>query len=676
MFLAGTAQRASVLHRITPMSAGDVAISTDAQGRAELMNPVAGTLTGWRVDEACSMPPPAQKARAAEKRRLELACQIGHVALWEWDIAKGVVEWSGSVEPGHRTGVFPHTMAEWESIIHPDDKARVASALNQHLRDGIPYEIDYRVRCTTGDFATWHDSGIAERNAQGEAVRMMGACVDITGRKKAEVARRRVEESYLSLFENMLNGFAYCRMIYEQDQPQDFTYLAVNKAFETLTGLKNVAGRKMSEVVPGIWERDRPLLETYARVARTGVPEKFETYIASMKMWLAISVYRPEVGDFVVVFDVITERKRVAESHARLATAVEQSADAIVITDVGGAILYANPAFEKITGYSREETIGQNPRILKSGRHDAQFYRQMWTVLNRGDLWSGHIINKRKDGTFYEEEASISPVRNAAGEIINYVAVQRDVTREVARETQLRESQKLESIGTLASGVAHEINNPINGIMNYAQLISNRMVKDSPLQEFATEIIKETERVALIVRNLLAFARQEKRPHDLADMSEIVSASLSLIRTVMRHDQVTLTVDTPTDLPKVKCHKQQIQQVLMNLLTNARDALNEKYSGYDDDKVIRITVRPTEKDGNPWIRLTVEDHGRGIPRDVSDHIFDPFFTTKLGRGGTGLGLSISHGIVKEHNGDLHFETEIGHYTRFHLDLPVTEEVQT
>ncbi|MBI5818475.1 MAG: PAS domain S-box protein [Verrucomicrobia bacterium] len=655
------------------MSAGDAVISPDAQGRVELINPAAETLTGWRADEACGKPHPAQKDRAAEKRRLELACQCGRVALWEWDVATGVVEWSGSVEPGHRTGVFPHTITEWESILHPDDKARVAEALNQHLRDGTPYEIDYRVRCTVGGYATWHDSGVAERNAQGQAVRMTGACVDITGRKKAEVARRRIEESYLSLFENMLNGFAYCRMICEQDQPQDFTYLAVNKAFETLTGLKDVVGRTMSEVVPGIWEQDRELLEAYGRVARTGVPEKFEIYVGSMKMWLDISVYRPEEGDFVMVFDVITERKRVGESHARLATAVEQSAEAIVITDAKGMILYANPAFEKITGYRREEAIGQNPRILKSGKHDAEFYRQMWTVLSRGELWSGRIINKRKDGTLYEEEASISPVRNAAGKIVNYVAVKRDVTQEAAQETQLRESQKLASIGTLASGVAHEINNPINGIMNYAQLITNRMAKDSPLQEFATEIIKETERVALIVRNLLAFARQEKRPHDLADVSDIVTASLSLIRTVMRHDQITLTVDTPTNLPKVKCHKQQIQQVLMNLLTNARDALNEKYPGYDEDKVIHITVRPIEKDGKPWIRMTVEDHGPGIQQAVGDHIFDPFFTTKLGRGGTGLGLSISHGIVKEHNGELHFETEIGRYTRFHLDLLVTEE---
>ncbi len=264
-----------------------------------------------------------QKALITEKRRAEQACLSGRVALWEWDIATGVVEWSGVVDPGRHTGAFPCTIAAWESILHPDDKARVAEALKQHLRDGTPYEIDYRVRRTAGNFATWHDSGVAERNSQGQPIRMIGACVDITGRKKAETARRKVEESYLSLFENMLNGFSYCRVIYEQDQPRDFVYLAVNKAFETLTGLRNVVGKYVSEVIPGVLEKDRELLEAYGRVARTGVPEKFEIYMESLKMWFAISVYRPEEGDFVAVFDVITERKQAEEQVHRLNAELE-----------------------------------------------------------------------------------------------------------------------------------------------------------------------------------------------------------------------------------------------------------------------------------------------------------------------------------------------------------------
>ena len=369
-------------------------------------------------------------------------------------------------------------------------------------------------------------------------------------------------------------------------------------------------------------------------------------------------------------FRDITERVRAEESHTRLVTAVEQAAETIVITDINGAILFVNPAFEKTTGYTREEAIGQNSRILKSGKQDAAFYQRMWAVLSRREVWNGHVINKRKDGTLYEEEASISPVRNAAGKVVNYVAVKRDVTHEVAMEAQLRQAQKMEAIGTLAGGVAHEINNPVNGIMNYAQLITDGLPADSPLQKFSANIIKETNRVSEIVRNLLAFARQNPQHRSPASLNDILKSVLTLVQTVIKHDQITLLVEVPEGLPQMECRSQQLEQVLLNLLTNARDSLNEKYPAYHEDKIIRVTACLFERDGSRWIRTTVEDHANGIPERIRDRILDPFFTTKVAGKGTGLGLSISHGIVKEHGGELNFETETGRGTRFHMDLPV------
>ncbi len=366
----------------------------------------------------------------------------------------------------------------------------------------------------------------------------------------------------------------------------------------------------------------------------------------------------------------VSERHRAEEERLRLVTAMEQAAEAVVITDVAGTIFYVNPAFEKITGYARQEVLGKNPRLFKSGKHDAAFYRRMWETITRGEVWHGRLINKKRDGSFYEQDATISPVRDAAGRIVSFIALQLDVTRESELEKQLRQSQKLESLGTLAGGVAHEINNPINGIMNYAQLIMDRLGGGHPLREFAGEIIKETERISHIVQDLLSFARQDKRQHEQANIGDIVNSTLRLIRTVMRHDQIALEVDVPGDLPPIRCHSQQIQQVFLNLLTNARDALNEKYPGSDPDKTIRVATRRFEREGKRWIRLTVEDHGVGVSTQVRDRLFDPFFTTKVGKGGTGLGLSISHGIAKDHRGALHFESQIGLYTRFHLDLPV------
>lgn len=263
-----------------------------------------------------------------------------------------------------------------------------------------------------------------------------------------------------------------------------------------------------------------------------------------------------------------------------------------------------------------------------------------------------------------------------SGEVTGVVEFVRDVTARTETEeeklrmqAQLRQSQKLESIGTLTSGVAHEINNPLTGIINYAQLITDR-ASDEELRTFAQRIMKEGNRAAGIIKDLLYFARQEQESHSPARMEDIIEASLRLMSAPLRKDQITIEEEIPDDLPQVRCRSQQIEQVIINLLTNARDALNQRYKGYNGDKLVRLMVHLFEKEGVQWIRTTVEDHGVGIPEEVIDRIFDPFFTTKPRDVGTGLGLSVSYGIVKEHQGDLTVESKEGEYTRFHVDLRV------
>ena len=251
-----------------------------------------------------------------------------------------------------------------------------------------------------------------------------------------------------------------------------------------------------------------------------------------------------------------------------------------------------------------------------------------------------------------------------------YLHIAFDITDDRMTEARLRQQQRLESIGTLAGGVAHEINNPINGVMNYAQLILDALGGQDRLREYAQEIVHEAERVAIIVRDLLAFSRQGEDEYHPARISDVVQSALRLFRTVVKGDQVTLVVDVPDNLPQVRCSTRQIQQVLLNLLTNARDALNERYPAYDEDKVVKVTATPVTRDGEAWLRTTVEDHGAGMPDDVCERIFDPFFTTKRPGRGTGLGLSISHRTVEEHGGQLSVESEVGAFTCFHLDLPV------
>jgi len=267
-------------------------------------------------------------------------------------------------------------------------------------------------------------------------------------------------------------------------------------------------------------------------------------------------------------------------------------------------------------------------------------------------------------------------LQDEAGTIIGTLSSGEDITEHrraeqerMEMESQLRQTQKLESIGTLASGVAHEVNNPLTGIINYAQLIHDR-IDDTKLRNYAQGIVEEGNRVANIVKSLLSFSRQEGEHRSPASMSDIIDSTLSLISSALSNDQIQLTVEIAPDLPLLQCRSQQIQQVLLNLLTNARDALNDRYPEFDENKTLRISVSLAEREEGSWIRTIVEDHGSGIPADIIERIFDPFFSTKPRERGTGLGLSISYGLVRDHHGRLVVESKPNVYTRSIMDLPV------
>jgi len=239
-----------------------------------------------------------------------------------------------------------------------------------------------------------------------------------------------------------------------------------------------------------------------------------------------------------------------------------------------------------------------------------------------------------------------------------------------ARQAETITTGRLASIGELAAGVAHEINNPINGIINYADLLLGRLAPGGENEQFLKGIIREGERVASITSNLLTFARDTHQEHSPAWVQNILDATLELLRRRLEGDAIELKVDVPDDLPKIKCRSQQMQQVFVNLITNARDALNGKYPRGHPDKVLEISARLVELDGEEYVRIVFHDHGPGIPEAALSKVFDPFFSTKPEGEGTGLGLSISYGIVREHKGRIRFESIEGEYTKAVVELMV------
>lgn len=266
-----------------------------------------------------------------------------------------------------------------------------------------------------------------------------------------------------------------------------------------------------------------------------------------------------------------------------------------------------------------------------------------------------------EEGPFLTEEQELL---GALAKAIGFTVERREA------EAKVIQASKLASIGELAAGVSHEINNPLNGIINCADILAKGFEEDSKQKQFAQLIRSESERIATIVRNLLTFARQEKEHHSPARMCDIVETVLSMSRKKIAKSHVHLEVDVPEDLPKVRCRSEEMQQVVMNLIINALHALDERYRGANPDKILSVAAQDYTMGGEQHVRLTVEDHGCGISDAHMERLFDPFFTTKGRDVGTGLGLSISSSIVKGHGGQLTVESEEGRYARFHVDLPV------
>ena len=255
------------------------------------------------------------------------------------------------------------------------------------------------------------------------------AIFDITKNKREENALRESETRYRNLFEKMLDGFAYCKMLFDdQGRPTDFVYLEVNSAFRSLTGLENVTGKKVTEVIPGIKESNQELFEIYGRVALTGRPEKFETRIENLEEWFTVSVYSLEKDYFVAVFESITVQKEAEDKLRLMAHVFEHIGEAIVITGPDNTILATNRSFTRLTGYSQDDALGQNPSILKSGNEPKEFYESMWETLLSENYWQGEIWDKRKDGSLYPKWLTITVVRNDQGEITHYIGSFSDIS--------------------------------------------------------------------------------------------------------------------------------------------------------------------------------------------------------------------------------------------------------
>ncbi len=358
----------------------------------------------------------------------------------------------------------------------------------------------------------------------------------------------------------------------------------------------------------------------------------------------------------------ISQRKLDEAENARLVSAIAQVGESIVMTDLDARIVYVNPAFERLTGYTREEVLGENPRVLKSGRHGEAFYAQLWGSLKAGESWSGRIINRNraKNCRLFTEEATISPVVNRDGETINYVAVKRDVTQEIELQEQLHQSRKMDAVGRLAGGVAHDFNNMLMVIVSYADLLAAGLPEHEPMRKHTEQILRAAQRASSLTRQLLAFSRKQVLAPHILDCNSILLETSSMVRRLIS-ENIDLRCDCAPELWAVKADADQMVQVILNLCLNSRDAM-------PNGGLLVLATRNSHA-GDGFVEISVADTGIGISLELQEKLFEPFFTTKERGKGTGLGLATVYGVIQQSGGSIRVQSAPGRGATFTISLP-------
>ncbi len=617
----------------------------------------------------------AEEAVQQSEERLRMALESAHIGIFDWDLLSGRIKWNEEHERlyGYEPKTFPGTLAAYEKSLHPEDLRLTWKELALARDTGTDFEGEHRIIWPDGSVHWIWAKGCFLYDCEGNPLRMIGVVRDVSERIQAEQELVRARDFYLTLFEE------FPGLVWRSGRDGEFNFF--NRGWLEFTG------RELAEELASGWESGihpedlQRCLATQSRAFEKREPFEME-YRRLRKdgeyRWL-LSIGRPftdldgSFGGFVGYCFDVTDRRAKEHDLRRLSTAIEQVAEVILITDREGTIEYVNPAFETVTGYSKEEALGRNPRFLSSGQLPKAFFEEMWRTILSGRVWDGYFLNRRKDGVVIEEEARISPVRDQEGRICNFIAVKRDVTNELELERRLRQSEKMEAIGHLAGGIAHDFNNMLQVILAYGQFLQKDLLPGSSGYQDVERILQAGEKAASLTRQLLSFSRRGEVIKAPLDVKPIIKEITKLLERTFP-STISINYSIEGTLPQILGDPTQIHQVLLNLCVNARDAMPHGGTIRLEARVINISdffakEHPEATPGDHLL-LSVTDTGEGIPPDVLPRIFEPFFTTKEEGKGTGLGLSTAYGIIRQHGGFLDCYSYLGKGTVFNVYLPV------
>ena len=556
---------------------------------------------------------------------------------------------------------------DYVSIVAPDSRPLILDRAAKREK-ALPLTPIYEFRARARDGRILElEASVTQIMWHGKPA-LQGMYRDITAHKEAE--------RKLRLSDQILHRVG--ALVVAADSTGRITYVGPS--------VKEILGHEPAELLgEGWWNLTHSEPETRGRrrervagIARGEVPVPKAPYEQLMRQrdgnsrWILWHDTVGSDGQVIGVGQDITELKRAEEQLHKVMRAVEQSPISVAITDTQGRIQYVNPKLIEITGFSVEEVVGNTTQILESGDMPREEYRALWETIRSGREWTGELHSKRKNGELFWEHATIAPIKNAQGEITHFVAIKEDITLRKNLEQQLRQAQKMEAVGRLAGGIAHDFNNLLTAINGYSELILNSLEDADPLRKDIGEIKKAGDRAASLTRQLLAFSHKQVLRPRVLDLNAVLADIDELIRRLTRED-IELVTSLQPDLGCVKADPGQIEQVILNLAINARDAMPHggklviRTANVRADK-IDTHEHPGMRPG-PYVLLAMSDTGCGMDAETLAQIFDPFFTTKDVGKGTGLGLSTAYGIIKQSGGYIYAASEPGRGATFEVYLP-------
>jgi len=601
-----------------------------------------------------------------EQKRYALAVQAGSAGLWSLDPAEGNLFWEPHLAEmlGYTPADFPTRINAWLELLHPEDRPPLEEALRTCVREPASRKtLEVRLRHRDGLYRWFRLGFFLEESVSKAPVHITGTATELTRLKLAEEKfRGLVEQSLAGIFILQEGHVVYANPKFWGIFRSGGSRPPVRPEFLELVYLddREMVGAQLRPLIAGK-TREAPLLFRVmgplghaVAVQGHGIASEHEG--------------QPAILGLVMDVSHIFAQERTSR---RLSQVVEQSPVAILITDPAGIIAYANPKFCEVSGYSHEELLGQKPSLLRSAQVPDEFFRDLWARLRRGQKWEGEYLNRAKDGRNFTVRANLFPIFDEAGNITHFVEIMEDITGHRALEERLARAQRLESVGNLAGGIAHDLNNILAPVRLGAEFL-----KTLPFSGKEREIVEVMEmsihRATELVLQVLAFSRGRRGKREVLAPAVIISELERFVRETFPRD-IRLELHVAPDLAMVHADPTQLLQVLMNLCVNSRDAMPAGgVIRLAADNIILSGAQTSSFPGarpGPHVRFRVTDAGTGIPPDVLKKIFEPFFTTKDVGKGTGLGLSTALGIVQDHGGIIEIESTGPQGSTFVMYLP-------